>query len=75
MDLEVTPNGKVAVVRGNIPGVVSASDWKLSLWRTETGTRILPNVQNAVGKGNLSLNTAGKVLSSPSSIGGTQRRA
>jgi len=53
LDLEVTPNGKVAVVRGNIPGDATANDQKLSIWRTDTGAQVLPNPINTVGKGNL----------------------
>jgi len=55
----VTPNGKVAVVRGNNstpPG--QNDDARLSFWRTDNGGRIYPNNQTGhVGRGNLPLNS------------------
>jgi hypothetical protein len=40
IDLEVTPNGKVAVVRGNLPGNDFYNSQKVTFWRTDTGAPI-----------------------------------
>jgi len=66
VDLEVTPNGAVAVVRGNVPLDDTASDYKVSLWSTRTTdpqqAHIVPTPANTVGRGNLAVSATGLPL-------------
>ena len=66
LDVEMTPNGAVAVVRGST-GSNGPSDWKVSAWRTDVAGagRLLPPIgqQNQVGRGNLVMDwTANKPM-------------
>jgi hypothetical protein len=63
VDLEVSPNGLFSVVRGNIPGNISASNQKVSVWRNDTGVQITPAGVATVGRGNLPwVSSSGKPL-------------
>ena len=53
LDLEVTPNGKVAVVRSNLPGSNLYNNQKVTFWRTDTGASITPGGTPPASQGNL----------------------
>lgn len=78
-DVDLTPNGLIAVVRGNSSATSATigSDQRVSFWRTDVtssaAAKIIPNVVNTVGRGNLT--TSSGIATFSNAIAASNERA